>query len=60
GDKQTIEVSGIVRPSDIEFDNTIKSEQVANFTLITINDGPSDDYNRPGWLGRIFDYLWPF
>lgn len=60
GDKQTIEVSGIVRPSDILFDNTIKSEQVANFTLITINDGPSQDYNRPGWLGQIFDFLWPF
>ena len=60
GDKQTIEVSGIVRPSDILFDNTIKSEQVANFTLITINEGPSDNYNRPGWLGQIFDFLWPF
>jgi flagellar L-ring protein precursor FlgH len=59
-DKQTIEISGIVRPSDIEFDNTIKSEQVADFSIITKNSGVADPYNRPGWLGRIFDIIWPF
>jgi flagellar L-ring protein precursor FlgH len=60
GDIQTIEVSGIVRPSDIEFDNTVKSEQVADFNIITKNGGVSAPYTRPGWLGRIFDILWPF
>jgi flagellar L-ring protein precursor FlgH len=60
GDIQTIEVSGIVRPSDIAFDNTVKSEQVADFRLISKNGGVSEPYTRPGWLGRIFDVLWPF
>jgi len=60
GDIQTIEVSGIVRPSDITFDNTIKSEQVADFRIVTKNTGISAPYTRPGWLGRIFDVLWPF
>ena len=60
GDKQTIQASGIVRPSDITFTNTVKSEQVANFSLVIINDGYSDKYNRPGWLGLIFDICWPF
>ena len=60
GDIQNIEVSGIVRPSDIEFDNTVKSEQVADFNIITKNGGVSAPYTRPGWLGRIFDILWPF
>jgi len=60
GDIQTIEISGIVRPSDIEFDNTVKSEQVADFRLVTRNDGISAPYTRPGWLGRIFDIIWPF
>ena len=60
GDKQTIEISGIVRPSDIEFDNTVKSEQVANFRIVTKNSGVSAPYTRPGWLGGIFDFLWPF
>lgn len=60
GDIQTIEVSGIVRPSDIQFDNTVKSEQVADFCIVTRNKGISAPYTRPGWLGRIFDIIWPF
>jgi len=59
-DIQTIEVSGIVRPSDISFTNTIKSEQVANFSVITRNKGIAAQYTRPNWLGRIFDVIWPF
>ena len=60
GDVQTIEVSGIVRPSDIAFDNTVKSEQVANFRIATKNSGVSAAFTRPGLIGRIFDVLWPW
>ena len=60
GDIQTIEVSGIVRVSDIAFDNTIKSEQVADFRIVTKNSGVSAPYTKPGWLGKIFDSIWPF
>jgi flagellar L-ring protein precursor FlgH len=60
GDIQTIEVSGIVRPSDIAFDNTVKSQQVADFRIISRNGGVSEPYTRPGWLGKIFDVIWPF
>ncbi len=60
GDIQTIEVSGIVRPSDIAFDNTVKSEQMADFRIVTKNSGVSAPYTKPGWLGKIFDIIWPF
>jgi len=60
GDVQTIEISGIVRPSDVAFDNTVQSGQVADFRLLTKNGGVSDPYTRPGWLGAIFDIIWPF
>jgi len=60
GDIQTIEVSGIVRPSDIAFDNTVKSEQVANFRIVTKNAGVSAAFTRPGMFGRLFDILWPW
>lgn len=60
GDIQTIEVSGIVRPSDVAFDNTVKSEQVADFRIVSTNGGVSAPFTRPGWLGRIFDIIWPF
>jgi flagellar L-ring protein precursor FlgH len=59
-DKQLITISGIVRPSDISFDNTIRSEQVGNFTIVQKNEGYSDTYTGTGWLGKIFDFLWPF
>jgi flagellar L-ring protein precursor FlgH len=60
GDIQIIEVSGIVRPSDIAFDNTVKSEQVANFCIVSRNSGVSGLYSKPGWLGQVFDIIWPF
>ncbi len=60
GDIQVIEISGIVRPSDILFDNTVKSTQVADFRLVSKNSGIADPYTRPGWLGCIFDIIWPF
>jgi flagellar L-ring protein precursor FlgH len=60
GDKQIIQVSGIVRPSDISYANTIPSGRVANFKMIAISDGPTGDYNKPGWFGAILDFLWPF
>jgi flagellar L-ring protein precursor FlgH len=60
GDVQIIEVSGIVRPSDVAFDNTVKSEKVADFRVVTKNSGISAPYTKPGWLGRIFDLIWPF
>ncbi len=59
-DIQTIEVSGIVRPNDIAFDNTIQSAQIANFSIISRNKGVAAQYTRPNWLGRIFDAIWPF
>lgn len=60
GDKQVIEVSGIVRPTDITYGNTIKSQQIANFAIVTKNTGYAAAFNRPGWLGRFFDIVWPF
>ena len=60
GDTQIIEASGIVRVNDIALDNTVKSEQVANFRIVAKIGGVAEPYNRQGWLGRIFDVVWPF
>jgi len=60
GDTQTIEVSGIVRPSDISFDNKVKSERVADFHIVSKNGGVSAPYTKPGWLEGILNVVWPF
>ena len=60
GDKQIIQVSGIVRPRDIKFDNTIRSEQIANFQMVALSEGVTKDFTKPGWLGKFLDAIWPF
>ncbi|HSV27358.1 MAG TPA: flagellar basal body L-ring protein FlgH [Sedimentisphaerales bacterium] len=60
GDTQIIQVSGIVRPSDIAFDNTVRSAQVADFQIVAKTQGLSEPYRNPGWFGRILDVVWPF
>lgn len=60
GDTQVIQVSGIVRPRDISFGNTIRSEQVANFQMVSLSEGVTKDFTKPGWLGKILDAIWPF
>ena len=59
-DTQEIEVSGIVRPSDISYGNVVDSKRVANFNIIAKYKGVSAPYNKPGWLARILDVIWPF
>ena len=48
GDKQSVQVAGIVRPSDIAFDNTILSEKVANFQITFKTKGQENGYTNPG------------
>jgi flagellar L-ring protein precursor FlgH len=56
-----IKISGIVRPTDIESDNTVLSTKVADATIIYNGDGAIADSNRIGWLGRFFiSAVFPF
>jgi flagellar L-ring protein precursor FlgH len=60
GDTQVICVSGIVRPSDITFANTVNSDQVAEFNMVNVIKGPENRFTKPGWLGRILNFLSPW
>jgi len=60
GDKQTIRVSGIVRPSDVTFDNTVSSTKVANFKIAYGGKGSEKQWTKPGWLARLMDLFNPF
>lgn len=57
GDTQTIQVSGIVRPSDITFANTVQSGRVADFRMALAIKGHETGWTTPGWLGRILNWL---
>ena len=60
GDTQIIEVSGIVRPSDIELDNSVSSKQVGEFNIVYRSQGQENQFTKPGWFGKVLNYLNPF
>lgn len=53
-----IRVTGLVRPEDIQPDNTIVSTRVANAAIDYSGRGPLADANAKGWLARFFDSRW--
>ncbi len=59
GDKQVIQVSGIVRRADVSFNNTISSDRIADFTVVYRHMGLENRYTKPGWLDRIFNVIQP-
>lgn len=57
---QYIVLSGIVRPADISTDNTILSTYVSDARLEYSGKGILSDEQKPGWLRRALDNVWPF
>jgi len=59
-DVQVLRISGIVRPSDIDSDNTVPSSKVANMYVEYNGKGYFNENQRPGWLARFLSKIWPF
>jgi len=59
-EKQILVFSGIARPDDIEADNSIFSSKVADARVYYVGDGVINDKQKPGWLVRAMDKVWPF
>jgi flagellar L-ring protein precursor FlgH len=56
-----VQISGIVRPTDITSDNTVLSTKVADATINYKGEGQLADANRMAWLGRFFmSVIFPF
>ena len=49
-------VTGLVRTDDIERDNTISSQRIANARISYAGRGALSDSNSAGWLTRIFNH----
>lgn len=59
--EEYIRLRGIVRPSDINADNTIASTRVANAQIQYAGNGVINETNSKGWLARFFSGPWmPF
>jgi flagellar L-ring protein precursor FlgH len=59
-EKQILILRGMIRPVDISPDNTILSSKVADAQVFFIGDGVLQDKQKPGWLVKIMDKVWPF
>lgn len=57
---QIMTITGIIRPEDISFDNTIKSTYIADAKITYEGSGVISDKQRPGWALRLLDAIWPF
>lgn len=56
-----IQISGIVRPSDISGENRVLSTQLADARIRYSGSGAVADSNVMGWLQRFFiSAIWPF
>lgn len=60
GQKQSLTLTGVIRPYDITADNTITSNQVANLKVLYEKDGEEQDVmHLPiGW--QLLKLFWPF
>ncbi len=51
-----IRLSGLVRIDDIDTNNYISSQQIANAVISYSGEGALNDSNRAGWLTRFFNH----
>ncbi len=57
---QVIYMTGIIRPVDIMANNTVASKHVLNAKISYTGKGSISDKQKPGWLLRTLDNVWPF
>jgi len=60
GEEHHLYVSGLVRQGDIRNDGTVSSSRIADAEIEFAGRGIASDYDRPGWLSRLWKKFSPF
>ncbi len=59
--EEFIRVSGLVRPEDVQPDNSVSSTRLADARITYSGTGDLADSNKQGWASRFFNTeFWPF
>lgn len=58
--KQIIQISGVIRPYDIDQTNTINSSQMSDAKILYKTQGDVDRAGNRGWGSKIVEAVWPF
>lgn len=59
-ERQFITLTGMVRPEDVTWNNTVLSTYISDARITYSGMGIVTDRQRPGWAMRVFDVIWPF
>jgi len=57
---EVIQVSGIIRPTDISPNNTVQSRRLANAQITYRGTGSLVQASKPGWGTGLLLRFWPF
>ena len=57
--EEYVQVTGIVRPTDIDLSNTVSSLKIADARITYSGTGDVANSNKPGILTKIFMKFWP-
>ncbi len=60
GEKQIIEISGVIRPYDITQTNTIDSKYIADAKILYKTEGDIDQNMKKPWGTKFIETIWPF
>lgn len=58
--KQIIQISGVIRPYDIDQNNNINSSQMSEAKIFYKTEGDVDRANNQGWGTKAIQAVWPF
>jgi flagellar L-ring protein precursor FlgH len=58
--KQVIQLSGVIRPYDIDQYNAIDSSKVSDARILYKTEGDVDRATKQGWGTKIVQAVWPF
>jgi flagellar L-ring protein precursor FlgH len=59
-EEQHFYISGVVRPIDIDQENSVKSSMVADAEIEFVGSGVLTENQKQGWFQRYLGWLWPF
>ena len=60
GEKSYIKISGVIRPEDINEDNTISSNYIADAKIMYSTDGEISKATHQNWVSKTINKMWPF
>ncbi len=57
GEEQTVFIKGVVRPSDINPDNSVLSYNIADAQIVFTGKGSINSSQSPGWLTKFLHWI---